>query len=90
VHVGERLRALRLDRGLSQESAAARAGMTRNTLARHEAARLPDLKLSTMLALLELYNLSSLDDLVCRPAVRPLLEVWIDEGRPGLRGEVLS
>jgi hypothetical protein len=64
--------------------------MTRNTLARHEAARLPDLKLSTMLALMELYQLSSLDDLVCRPAVGPLLDAWVDEGRPGLRGEVLA
>ena len=90
MHLGSRLRSLRETIGLSQEAAAVRAGMTRNTLARHESAPLPDLKLSTMLALMELYGVPSLDALIGQTPAQHLLEAWIDGGRPGLRGEVIG
>jgi transcriptional regulator with XRE-family HTH domain len=90
MNLGARLRSLREARGWSQEAAAVRAGMTRNTLARHESTQLPDLKLSTMLALMELYGVHSLDALIGQTPVQQLLQVWIDEGRPGLRGEVVG
>ena len=81
---------LREANSLSQESAAVRAGMTRNTLARHEAAEFPDMKLSTMFALMELYGVPSLDGLVGPYPSEELLHAWVRLGRPGLRGEVVS
>jgi transcriptional regulator with XRE-family HTH domain len=90
VHLGRRLRELRTERGLSQETAAVRAGMSRNTLARHELSAFPDLKLSTMLALMELYDVPTLDALVGASPVQALLHAWVDEGRPGLRGQFVG
>lgn len=90
IHLGKRLRTLREACSLSQESAAVRAGMTRNTLARHEASAFPDLKLSTILALMELYDVASLDGFVGRSPAERLLQSWVGQGRPGLRGEFVG
>lgn len=84
-HVGARLRLLRETAGLSQETAAVRAGLTRNTLGRLEAEALPDPRLSTLLSLMELYRMTSLEDLLGVSPSRSLLQDWVAEGRPGLR-----
>lgn len=85
VHVGQRLRELREAVGLTQEVAAVSAGLTRNTLGRLESAELPDVRLSTLLALMELYGAASLDDLLGISPSRAVLRRWVAEGRPGLR-----
>lgn len=86
VHVGRHLRRLREGAGLSQEVAAVRAGLTRNTLGRLESHPLPDMRLSTLFALMELYDVGSLEELLGVPPSRRALADWVQVGRPGLRG----
>lgn len=85
VHVGHRLRELRLQRDWSIEQAAARAGLSRNTLGGLENAALPNPTLSTLLALMEIYEAHSIDDLIGSLPSRLLLRAWVAEGRPGTR-----
>lgn len=85
VHLGARLRDLRLGRGWSIEQAAARAGLSRNTLGGLETNPLPNPNLSTLLALMELYQLRSIEELFGSVPSRSLLEAWVANGRPGTR-----
>jgi transcriptional regulator with XRE-family HTH domain len=64
VHVGQRLQELRRHAGLTQERAAVGAGLTRNTLMTLERAAHPDPRLSTLLKLMMLYNLGSIEELL--------------------------
>lgn len=85
VHVGNRLRLLREQAGLSQEVAAVTAGLTRNTLGRLESMALPDMRLSTALALMDLYGLQSIEELFGRTPSRAAVNRWVEVGRPGRR-----
>ena len=85
VQIGARLRALRRRNGWSIESAAARAGLSRNTLGALETAEFPNPTLSTLLALMETYGVGTLEELLGAVPSRLLLEAWVQQGRPGLR-----
>jgi transcriptional regulator with XRE-family HTH domain len=85
VHLGERLRALRASREWSIEAAAAKAGLSGNTLSNLERTALPNPTLSTLLALMEIYDLGSIDDLFGPAPSRLLLAEWVAIGRPGTR-----
>jgi transcriptional regulator with XRE-family HTH domain len=61
--LGERLRAARLRRRLTQEVVAARVGVSKQTLAKLEAGS-PSTSLATMLRLLQVLNLSQDIDLL--------------------------
>ncbi|HYS36935.1 MAG TPA: helix-turn-helix transcriptional regulator [Pseudonocardiaceae bacterium] len=76
VHLGERLRYLRLRQGLTQEQAAATAGITRNALLALERHRFPNPYLSTLLALMRCYGLSSLDELLGRAPAEAVYDAW--------------
>jgi transcriptional regulator with XRE-family HTH domain len=85
VHIGKRLRALREARNLTQEGAAVNAGITRNTLIDLERAQFPNPQLSTLLALMQCYGLSSLDALLgSMPAAR-VANAWEEAGWPNKR-----
>lgn len=87
VHIGERLRQLRVQNKLTQERAAVFAGLTRKSIARLESARFPDPHLSTLLRIMVTYNVSSLEELLgISPSAR-LAETWAEEGWPGTREE---
>lgn len=66
--MGERLRSLRQQRGLTIERAAAKAGITSNTLMKLETATQPNPRLSSLLNLMHAYGLQSLDALIGPPA----------------------
>jgi transcriptional regulator with XRE-family HTH domain len=83
VQVGQHLRRLRVARGWSIEEAAVQAGLSRNTLSKLEAAALPNPRLATLLALMELYQLRSIEELLGLVPSRELLRAWLAEGRPG-------
>lgn len=83
VHVGAHLRRLRAARGWSIEDAAVRAGLSRNTLSKLEGMALPNPRLATLLALMELYDLQSIEELLGLLPSRALLRAWVEEGRPG-------
>lgn len=85
VHVGNRLRRLRQERGWSIETAAARAGLSRNRLGSLETAALPNPTLSTLLTLMELYDAGTIEDLLGSAPSRTLLRAWVTAGRPGTR-----
>jgi transcriptional regulator with XRE-family HTH domain len=85
VHLGSRLRELRHDAGWSIEAAAARAGLSANTLANLERAALPNPNLSTLLSLMEIYKLDSIEELLGWLPSRLLLGAWVARGRPGTR-----
>src|SRR3954470_8571857 len=76
VHIGDRLRDLRLRRGLTQEDAAAAAGITRNALMGLERRRFPNPYLSTLLALMRCYELSSLDELLGPLPAGAIHDAW--------------
>jgi DNA-binding XRE family transcriptional regulator len=76
VHIGARLRHLRLRQGLTQEQAAAAAGITRNTLVGLERRRFPNPYLSTLLALMHCYGLSSLDELLGPLPAGAIYDAW--------------
>ena len=85
VHLGNRLRSLRTARKWSIEVAAAKAGLSGNTLANLEHTALPNPTLSTLLALMEVYQLNSIEDLFGAARSRLLLAEWVANGRPGSR-----
>lgn len=85
VHVGSHLRGLRLGRGWSIEEAAVKAGLSRNTLGGLETSALPNPTLSTLLALMELYELATIESLFAPEPSRELLRAWVASGRPGTR-----
>ncbi len=87
VHVGERLRGFRLRSGLSQEQAAAFAGLTRKSIARLESARFPNPHLSTLLRIMATYEVGSLEELLGMPASARLAEAWAEDGWPRTREE---
>lgn len=76
MHIGSVLRAHREAVGLTQERATVAAGLTRNTLVTIEGARFPDPHLSTLLALVEVYGLGSLDELLGPMPSRSLADRW--------------
>lgn len=76
VHVGQRLRDIRVRRNLTQEQAAHRAGLTRNTLVGLERKRFPDPHLSTLLGLMHAYELGTVEELLGPlPSVR-IANAW--------------
>lgn len=87
VHVGLVLRKHREASGLTQERAAVAAGLTRNTLGALEKSAFPDAHLSTLLALMRVYSLGSLDQLLGVTPSRQVADAWAalgwDGGRPG-------
>lgn len=80
VHLGERLRLLRKESGLTQENAAAAAGITRNWLAELEKARFPNPTLSTLLRLMRAYGLGSVEELLGPTPSTRLVTAWEEEG----------
>ncbi|MBV8993429.1 MAG: helix-turn-helix transcriptional regulator [Pseudonocardiales bacterium] len=76
MHLGSRLRHLRQRLGLTQEQAAVPAGITRNTLVGLERHRFPNPHLSTLLALMHCYGLSSLDELLGALPAGVLYDAW--------------
>ena len=87
VHIGERLRRLRIQNKLTQEQAAVFAGLTRKSIARLESNRFPDTHLSTLLRIMAAYNVGSLEELLGIPPSARLAETWAEEGWPGTREE---
>jgi len=85
VHIGKRLRALRLRRDWSIEEAASRAGLSRNTLGNLELAPIPNPRLATLLALMEAYEMRGIEELLGDLPSRALLQAWVAQGRPGVR-----
>lgn len=88
VHIGQVLRARREAAGLTQERAAVAAGLTRNTLGSIEKSALPDPHLSTLLALMQVYGLGSLDELLGPMPSMTLAESWQAKGWSGGRPHV--
>lgn len=80
VHLGDRLRAVRKQCGLTQEKAAVGAGITRGRLAELEKARFPNPTLSTLLRLMRTYELRSLEELLGPVPSAKLAEAWEEEG----------
>lgn len=69
--LGNRLRALRKARGLTQQEAADRAGLARSTV--HEAERGDNATLLTLIRLLRVYGrLAALEDFIPEPEVSPM------------------
>ena len=64
THVGQHLRLLRRNVGLTQEQAAAHAGLTRNTIADLERREFPNPHLDVLLALMEVYEVGSIEELL--------------------------
>lgn len=85
VHLGERIREHRTHRQWSIGTAAAMAGLSANTLANLERSEMPNPTLSTLLALMELYELDSIEQLLGAAPSRLLLRQWVATGRPGIR-----
>jgi transcriptional regulator with XRE-family HTH domain len=79
VHLGERLREVRNQSGLTQEKAAGAAGITRNRLADLEKARFPNPTLSTLLRLMRAYNLRSIEELLGPVPSARLAAAWEEE-----------
>jgi transcriptional regulator with XRE-family HTH domain len=82
VHIGARLRALRRARGWTVGQAAEHAGLSRNTLSNAENAPLPNPTLSTLLALMDIYDLRSLEELIGPIPSQLVLRAWLARGRP--------
>lgn len=72
------MRARREAAQLTQERAAALAGVTRNALINIEKSELPNPTLSTLLALMRTYGLRTLDELLGPSAAEVAAEVWSD------------
>jgi transcriptional regulator with XRE-family HTH domain len=79
VHLGNRLRAVREQTGLSQEKAAGKAGITRNRLALLEKTRFPNPTLSTLLGLMRAYKLRSIEELLGPVPSARLVAAWPEE-----------
>ena len=86
VHVGARIRSLREAQGWSQETLAAKAGLTRNTVAAIEREPLPvTTRLCTLLSLMEAFDLPRLETLFgdeMRSPSQRALGQWVGAGRP--------
>lgn len=80
VHLGDRLRAVRKQRGLTQEKAAVDAGITRGWLAQLEKARFPNPTLNTLLRLMTTYELRSVEELLGPIPSALLAAAWEKEG----------
>jgi transcriptional regulator with XRE-family HTH domain len=87
VHLGERLRAIRNQSGLTQEKAAVAAGITRSRLGELEKARFPNPTLSTLLRLMRTYELRSLEELFGPVPSAKLALAWEEEGWDSSREE---
>ncbi|WP_415118355.1 helix-turn-helix domain-containing protein [Micropruina sp.] len=83
VHIGAAVKARREAVGLTQERAAALAGITRNALRNIEKAPLPNTRLSTLLALMRAYHLRTLDELLGPTAAEVAAKAWCDRGWEG-------
>lgn len=69
--IGQRLRALRKARGMSQEEAAGRADLARSTVHEAEAGKNPTL--NTLVRLLRVYGrLGALDTFIPEPTISPM------------------
>jgi DNA-binding XRE family transcriptional regulator len=80
MHLGERLRDLRIKNRLTQEQAAVHAGLTRKSIARYENSRFPNLYLSNLLRLMTTYQVSSLEELLGTAPSARLAAAWEEEG----------
>jgi transcriptional regulator with XRE-family HTH domain len=80
VHLGNRLRAVRNQRGLTQEKAAVDAGITRSRLAQLEKSRFPNPTLNTLLRLMTTYELRSVEELLGPVPSAMLAAAWEEEG----------
>lgn len=76
VHIGAAVKARREAVGLTQERAAALAGITRNALMSIEHQALPNSTLSTLLSLMRVYGLRTLDELIGVTAAEAAAETW--------------
>ncbi|MGH3854604.1 MAG: helix-turn-helix transcriptional regulator [Pseudonocardiaceae bacterium] len=85
VHLGHRLRQCRDSRGLTQAQAAAEAGITRNALGRLEGKQFPNPCLQTLLALMQVYRLRSLEELFGPLPSHRLAKEWAEAGWAGTR-----
>jgi len=85
VHIGLILRGHREAVGLTQEQAAVRSGLTRNTIVSLERKVHPDPHLSTMLALMCTYRLASLEELLGTTPSLTLANAWAGGGWVGGR-----
>lgn len=83
VHIGHAIRARREMVGLTQERAAALAGITRNALRDIEGKPLPNPTLSTLLSLMRVYRLQCLDELLGPTAAEVAGEAWSAVGWEG-------
>lgn len=84
VHVGEHLKALRISCQLTQEQAASRASVTRNTIMDLEKRRLPNPHLHLLLALMYVYDVGSIEELLgFVPSRRAAEERWRMSERMG-------
>lgn len=80
--LGERLRALRKARGLTQEEAAERAGLARSTV--HEVEKGDNATLQTVIRLLRVYGrLAALEDFIPVPEVSPMARLRERREREG-------
>ena len=80
VHLGDRLRAIRNQKGLTQEKAAVYAGITRGWLAQLEKSRFPNPTLNTLLRLMVTYELRSVEELLGPIPSAVLAAAWEEEG----------
>jgi transcriptional regulator with XRE-family HTH domain len=80
VHVGMALKGRREAAGLTQEQAAARAGITRNALSALEKKQYPDPHLSTLLALMLTYEVQSVEALLGPVPSQLIAGQWQAEG----------
>lgn len=84
-HVGEHLRHLRQQVELTQEQAAARAGLTRNTIADLERREFPNPHLDVLLALMDVYEVGSIEELLGATPSRVVGRAWRDRDWIGSR-----
>lgn len=76
VHIGAAFRARRQAVGMTQERAAASAGITRNALMNIERSAFPNPTLSTLLSLMRTYGLRTLDELLGPTSAEAAAEAW--------------
>lgn len=80
--LGERLKALRKARGLTQKEAAERAGLARSTV--HEAEKGDNSTLHTVIRLLRVYGrLAALEDFIPAPEISPMARLRERKGAKG-------
>lgn len=84
--LGDRLRALRKARGLTQGEAAKRAELARSTVSDAERGENPTLQ--TLVRLLRVYGrLAALDEFLPVPEISPMDRLRARQGRSGKRGD---